>query len=98
MAFPHIKPTITFDDETGILTEEYTHNRKIRPSKQTKIVTNFERIKNMTEDEFAKWMYNLYEAVVDCDSRPRCEGCPNRFCCEFNTVEDWKKWLRSGVD
>ena len=51
-------------------------------------MTNFERIKSMSKEEFAKW----WDDVVD------CEFCPNLSKCNcFNCEKQVGEWLEEEV-
>lgn len=67
------------------------------PQDRTMTNTNAGRIRNMTDEELAKFLDKVSDG---------CDGCPNRRKCMFEICEDpadtcaetWHKWLKEEAE
>lgn len=57
------------------------------------MATNYDRIRNMSVEEMAKFIYGF------CKRMPNCWSCPlTRICPECEDIADFKQWLESEVN
>lgn len=55
-------------------------------------MNNFERIKNMTVDELAEFLWQKYNV---CEKDMVCSKCKNQDWCNCYEQEEYKEWLMS---
>ena len=58
--------------------------------KETKPITNADRIKSMTNEELAEFLHNLNMVMCSFAMDIQCSGT-------FKCLECWQKWLESEV-
>ena len=58
-------------------------------------MTNEEKIKNMSESDFAEFMESMFRKGVNCANNTSCDICKCAWCKKHMTI---KQWLKSEAD
>ena len=60
-------------------------------------MTNFERIKNMSVEEYAEWLFVAIDDCVSCPIRGFCDEVRSQIPA-VNCRSVWRQWLKSEVE
>ena len=55
-------------------------------------MSRFEKLKQMSIDELAEWLFSRNQL---CEREVRCSKCEHKEWCDCTEIKDFKKWLEA---